>query len=190
MLARRERQFGKSPILSSGCGKLVAMRNHIILLVLCLLMSACAKKPAENTDDPKPIASTDVVKATPQETTLTRGHSGEIVVPIKIANGYHINANPPSFPYLKATELEVPPANGISVELITYPDAVKKTFAFAETPLAVYEGETVVKAKLKADQSAQTGKHNLSAKLRVQACDDKVCYAPGVLDVLLPVNVQ
>jgi hypothetical protein len=47
-----------------------------------------------------------------------------------------------------------------------------------------------VKARLKADQSAQTGKHNLSAKLRVQACDDKVCYAPGVLDVLLPVNVQ
>jgi len=170
------------------------MRNHIFLLVLCLLVAACAKKPAENVQsnatEPKQIASTDVVKATPQEATLTRGQSAEVLVPIKIANGYHINANPPSFPYLKATELEVPAAHGISVEGITYPDALKKTFSFAETPLAVYEGEAVVKARLKADQSAQTGKHNLSAKLRVQACDEKVCYAPGVLDVLLPVNVQ
>jgi Disulphide bond corrector protein DsbC len=170
--------------------KLLNMRNQVCLLVLCLLMTACAKKPAENANEPKPIASTDVVEATPQEASLTRGQSGEVLVPIKIANGYHINANPPSFPYLKATELQVPPAHGISVEFITYPDAVKKTFSFAETPLAVYEGEAVVKARLKADQSAQIGKHNLSAKLRVQACDDKVCYAPGVLDVLLPVNVQ
>lgn len=160
-------------------------------------MAACAKAPADNPGAtaspagvPPQIASTDVVEATPQETTLTRGQSGEVVVPIKIANGYHINANPPSFPYLKATELEVPAAQGISVEFITYPEALKRTFAFAETPLAVYEGETIVKARLKADQSTQTGKHNLSAKLRVQACDDKVCYAPGVLDVIIPVNVK
>jgi thiol:disulfide interchange protein DsbD len=167
------------------------MRKQICLIVLCLLVSACAKKPAENASESKPIASTDVVEARPQEATLTRGQSAEVLVPIKIANGYHINANPPSFPYLKATELEVPPAHGISVEFVTYPDALKKTFSFSpEAPLAVYEGEAVVKARLKADQSAQTGKHNLSAKLRVQACDDKVCYAPGVLDVVLPVNVQ
>ena len=158
---------------------------------------ACAKLPADKTEPtsspagvPPQIASTDVVEATPQEATLTRGESGEIQVPIKIANGYHVNANPPSFPYLKATELEVPPAQGISVDFITYPDPLKKTFAFAETPLAVYEGETLVKAMLKADKSAQPGKHNLSAKLRVQACDDKVCYAPGVLDLILPVNVK
>ena len=130
------------------------------------------------------------MKATPQEATLTRGESGDVLVPIKIANGYHVNANPPSFPYLKATELEIPPAGGISVEFISYPDPLTKKFSFAETALAVYEGETTVKARLKADKSAQTGKHNLSAKLRVQACDDKVCYAPGVLDVSLPVNIK
>ena len=158
---------------------------------------ACAKTPGNKTEPssspagvPPQIASTDVVEATPHEVTLTRGESSEVLVPIKIANGYHVNANPPSFPYLKATELEVPAANGISVEFITYPDPLKKTFAFAETPLAVYEGEALVKAMLKADKSAQPGKHNLSAKLRVQACDDKVCYAPGVLDLILPVMVK
>ena len=65
-----------------------------------------------------------------------------------------------------------------------------KKFSFAEKPLAVYEGETTLKARLKANTTAQPGKHNLSAKLRVQACDDKVCYAPGALDLEVPVNIK
>ncbi|HEX5876336.1 MAG TPA: protein-disulfide reductase DsbD domain-containing protein, partial [Pyrinomonadaceae bacterium] len=101
-----------------------------------------------------------------------------------------VNANPPSFSYLKATELQIPTANGISVEFITYPDPLMKKFSFSDKELAVYEGEAVLKARLKADKSAQTGQHNLSAQLRVQACDDKVCYAPGVIDLLVPVNIK
>jgi len=47
-----------------------------------------------------------------------------------------------------------------------------------------------VKLRLAADKTATAGKHNLSAKLRVQACDDKVCYAPGAIDVTVPVTVK
>ena len=172
------------------------MKNRIWLFVLCCLITACTKTPTNQPAatptgaDPASIRSADVVKATPQEATITRGESGDVVVPIKITHGYHVNANPPTFSYLKATELEVPRTDGISVEFIIYPDPLKKKFSFAEQELAVYEGETIVRARLKADKSAQTGKRNLSAKLRVQACDDKVCYAPDVLDVTLPVNIQ
>ena len=109
---------------------------------------------------------------------------------LEIKTGYHVNANPPSQSYLKATEIELKPADGISVEFITYPDPLIKSFSFSETPLKVYEGETNLKVRLKADKTATAGKHNLSAKLRVQACDDKVCYAPGALNVTVPVNVK
>ena len=164
------------------------IRNFIWLLVLCCLLTACAKapdnSPAASTNEPPRIASVDVVKANPQETSLAPGESADAVVRLQIADGYHVNANPPSFPYLKATELELTPADGISVEFITYPDPLTKKFSFAEQPLAVYEGETTVKARLKAEKSAKSGKHNLSAKLRVQACDDKVCYAPGTIDLI------
>jgi thiol:disulfide interchange protein DsbD len=165
-----------------------------IVLVVALVGGVGCSKPgsdqtaAEN-NQPR-IASADVVEATPQEATLAAGESGELVVPIKIANGYHVNANPPSFSYLKATELQIPTANGVSVEFITYPDPLMKKFSFSDKELAVYEGEAVLRARLKADKSAQTGKHNLSAQLRVQACDDKVCYAPGVIDLLVPVNIK
>ena len=173
------------------------MKIRICLFVLCCLMIACAKSPAKKPEstatsstDPPPIASTDVVKATPQEATLTRGQSVEIIVAIKITNGYHVNANPASFPYLIPIELKLAPASGISVEFIRYPDPVTKKFSFSEAPLKVYEGETLVKASLNTDKSAPTGRHNLSAKLRVQACDDKVCYAPGDIDLTLPVDVK
>ena len=80
--------------------------------------------------------------------------------------------------------------DGISVEFIRYPDPLVRKFSFSETPLKVYEGETELKVRLKADKSTSPGKHNLSAKLRVQACDDRLCYAPGALDVTVPVNVK
>lgn len=167
------------------------------LITIVLLLSAACTKPAADTNpstagssEPPRIASTDVVKATPDELTLAKGESGYANVRLQIQNGYHINANPPTFPYLKATELEITPANGISVDFVKYPDALTKTFSFAEEPLKVYEGETLVKAMLKAGPAAQSGKHNLSAKLRVQACDDTVCYPPGVMDVSVPVTVK
>jgi thiol:disulfide interchange protein DsbD len=158
-----------------------------MLLVVCLLAAACGKSA---TQPAAPVSSAGVVKASPQETTIARGESGELVLPINIAHGYHINANPPSYSYLIATELQFPQADGISVETISYPPPLTRKFPFAEKPLAVYEGDTILKARLKADKSARTGLHNLSAKLRVQACDDNVCYAPGVLDVTLVVNVK
>ena len=167
------------------------MKKCVLLLGLCWLLAACAKAPT-NTDDSEPprINSVDVVKATPQETTLAAGESGDALVRLQIANGYHVNANPPSQSFLKATEIEIQPAGGISVEFITYPDPLVRKFSFSETPLKVYEGETDLRVRLKADKSAAPGKHNLSAKLRVQACDEKVCYVPGALDVTVPVNVK
>ena len=173
-------------------------QRKIVVLLLCCLAAACAKTPTEppasnanaNSSEAPKIRSTDVVKATPQEATIKRGDSADVVVPINITHGYHVNANPPSFPYLIATELQLPQTSGISVEFISYPDPLKKKFSFAERELAVYEGDVIVKARVKAEKSAQRGKRNLSAKLRVQACDDKICYAPGVLDLTLPVDIK
>ena len=171
------------------------MKPKVLILILCCLIGGCAKAPAENSAatnaaEPPPIKSVDVVKASPQEVTFAAGESGEAIVKLEIKNGYHVNANPPSYSYLKATQLEITPAEGISVQFVTYPDPLTRKFAFSEKPLAVYEGETTLKAKLKADKSTKPGTHNLSAKLSVQACDETVCYAPGTMDVTVPVNIK
>ena len=175
------------------------MKKCLGLLLVSVIVIGCAKAPANNTatttnssnaDEPPSINSVDVVKVQPQEATLAPGESGETLVLVQITNGYHVNANPPSLPYLKPTELELKAAEGISVDSIIYPDPLVKNFSFSQTRLKVYEGATQLKVRLKADKKATPGEHNLPAKLRVQACDDKVCYAPGALDLTVPVNIK
>jgi DsbC/DsbD-like thiol-disulfide interchange protein len=169
-------------------------------LLFLLFMAACSK-PAQNStsDSSAPatasppaqrITSGSVVKVTAQRVDIPAGGSGEAIVNITVQSGYHINANPPTYPYLKATELEISPAEDISVAFVTYPKALNKKFPFAEKPLAVYEGETGLKATLKADKAAKPGQRSISARLRIQACDDQVCYAPGTLQLDLPVNIK
>lgn len=169
-----------------------------LFALVCLLTLACSG-PAGDTNknvspaakSTEPVTSTGVVKVIPEELTLGKGESGTAVVRLQIQNGYHVNANPATFPYLISTKLEIAPAGGVSVGAVTYPDPLTKKFSFsADAPLKVYEGDTPIKATLKADATAQPGKHNLSAKLRVQACDDQVCYPPGTIDLTVPVTIR
>jgi thiol:disulfide interchange protein DsbD len=138
----------------------------------------------------KRVTSVGVVKVSAQPVEITAGSSGEATIMLTIQSGYHINANPPTYPYLIATALEIPSADGVSSGSVTYPKPLNRKFVFAEKPLAVYEGETTVKATLKADKSAKPGQQSLAARLRIQACDEQVCYPPGTLDLVIPVIIK
>ena len=168
--------------------------------LLLLLSTFACSKPAENSASatPSPAASPaapgstseKVVSFTVQPVEISAGGSADAVVKVTIKSGYHTNANPPTFPYLKPTELVITPAGGISAAPVAYPAATVKKFPFADQPLAVYEGEVSLKTTLKADKSATPGQSSLSAILRIQACDDQVCYPPGKLAVAIPVNIK
>jgi thiol:disulfide interchange protein DsbD len=168
---------------------------------LLLIVTAACSEPVQNSASESPAPSTaspsaqritseSVVKVAAQPVETAAGGSSEAIVNITVQSGYHVNANPPTYPYLKATELEISPGEGISFASVTYPKALNKKFPFAEKPLAVYEGETGLKAILKADKAAKAGQRSLSGSLRIQACDDQVCYAPGVLQLAIPVNIK
>lgn len=177
----------------------MAIRTSIFgaaILSFCLLVISSCSRPAplgqtnNPTIDDRRIASADVVKATPQPLDITAGGSAETSVKLNIQSGYHVNANPPTFPYLKATELQIPAADGVAVGFFVYPDPLLRTFPFADQPLAVYEGETTLRVNFNASKSATKGAREIAAKLQVQACDDQVCYAPGLIDLSIPVNVR
>ena len=160
-----------------------------------LFVSVACSRPAPNSASPaespaQRITSEGVVKVAAQRVEIPAGGSAEATVRLTIQSGYHVNANPPTFPYLKATALEISPSDGVSVAFVIYPNAVNKKFAFAEQALAVYEGETDLKATLKADKAAKKGERSIPARLRIQACDDQVCYPPGTLELAIPVNVK
>ena len=172
------------------------MKRTILLLgIFSLSLLACSRSnntsaPATVGAEGRRISSTDVVKASVGKVSIVRGDAVDVPVRLSIDKGFHVNANPPTYPYLKATEIDVAPEGGVSVSFITYPDPQKRKFPFAEEPLAVYEGEALIKLRLKADQNSPSGAKNLLGKLRVQACDDHVCYAPGTMDVTIPLEVK
>ena len=122
---------------------------------------------------------------------VAAGQRNEAVVKITIQSGYHINANPASFEYLKATELDLPDTPELFVDYIYYPNPQVKKFSFSpDQALRVYEGETQLKVMLNAEKAAPKGARSLTARLNVQACDDKVCYPPGSVNLSLPVTIK
>jgi hypothetical protein len=167
-----------------------------ILAVVVSMQLGCSRV-SNPSNSPKPpdtgtprITSVSVVKAEPQPVEIAAGTSAETRVRLNIQDGYHVNANPPTYSYLKATELHFPAKDGITVASVVYPDPIKRKLEFEKEPLAVYEGEAILKVALKADPSTAKGDRHLSGKLRIQACDDQVCYPPGEMDIAIPVKVN
>ena len=173
---------------------MIRSRRVGYFLLSVLILAGCSKSSTTPTSD-QPVADTriasaSVVKAAPQPVEIVAGDSAQSTIRLTIRSGYHINANPPTYSYLKATELDIPSSEGVSVAFISYPDPITRQLGFADKPIAVYEGETPLKVMLKADKAAKKGERSLPGKLRVQACDDQVCYPPGAVDLSIPVTIK
>lgn len=175
------------------------MSKSIAIASLSLILvgiAACSRSDQNSGAGTSPspeapkISSESVVKVSVAPIEIKAGQSNEAVVKVNTQSGYHINANPPSFDYLKATELDLQDTTELFVDYIYYPNPQVKKFSFSEQPLRVYEGETQLRVMLNADKAAPKGPRTMPAKLNVQACDDKVCYPPGAVDVAIPVTIK
>ncbi|HXD32654.1 MAG TPA: protein-disulfide reductase DsbD domain-containing protein [Pyrinomonadaceae bacterium] len=175
------------------------LRKHqsvIGLLYLCLMV-ACSRPAtgpaAQATPSPptiKPKTSVNFVSVRISNVQVAAGGSGEATVSVEVQDGYHVNANPATDPWLKPTEVIAQAGDGLTVGYVKYPTAIKKKFGFSDKELSVYEGEVGVKVLLKAEKTIAKGPHKVSAKLNIQACDNEVCYAPGTLELSIPVIVN
>jgi hypothetical protein len=173
-------------------------------LLPCLLLVAagCRNEPAPKPAVPpevspvatpaisRPVSSADVVKASVAPIEISAGTAGEANLSISIAQGYHVNANPATFPYLIATAVTAEQSTGITVGKPVYPAALMKTFSFEKQPLSVYEGTTAVKLPLQLAGNAAKGPRSIPLAVRVQACDDAACYAPATLNPALQLTVK
>ena len=178
----------------------------IFITGLLIVYTACA--PASNapvnstnnsTSSPTTGDETNIARPTPAEIVrvtvepveIERGATREASVRLRIADGYHINANPPSQDALIATDLQiVSHIDGVVTGAPIYPSGVTRRFSFSPQPLAVYEGEVEIRLPLRAPASLETSERNIAARLRVQPCDDTVCYPPRNFDFAIPVTIR
>jgi hypothetical protein len=156
--------------------------------------------PPSSSATPAAISSSaQVVKVTSAPISIASNGSADAVITLSISPGFHINANPATFSYLIATELQpIPsPDNPIETGTPVYPSPVKKKFVFAEQPLAVYEGDVTIRLPLhfasagKSYVRVTSGAHlSQPITLRVQACDNEKCFPPATVDTTIPVEVK
>jgi len=180
----------------NGWRKPSVPRWHLgYVLTLALLMvnglAGCksnSNAPASTSPTPKDISSSDQVVKAFSHFIPAASPPGNIE--LVIAPGFHINANPATFPYLIATEVEPGKVDGVTVgSKLTYPQPKMETFSFAEKPLAVYEGSVTIPIPLTPAPDAK-GQRTIPFKIRVQACDNEKCYPPATLDAVLPIDLD
>lgn len=129
--------------------------------------------------------STAIVATSP----VARGGTLRAAVEIRVAEGFHVNANPASEEFLIATEVSLADADGFAIGEVFYPPAHELTFGFWDGPLRVWEGSVVAAVVLEVTDTAALGFRDLEFVVLYQACNDEACFAPAKTTYTLPVDV-
>jgi hypothetical protein len=161
-----------------------SFRIGALVLLLAGSFAVAQKLPWETGDstDKKPQS---VRFLYPEQISVTANHDSIVEMHFKVNDGLHINSHTPRIKSLIPTQLMVIEPAGLKIGPVDFPAGTD--YSFAATPndkLAVYTGEFVVRAHIKA----QAGEHLIQGALRYQACDTNSCYpprnAPVAMDVI------
>jgi uncharacterized protein len=120
---------------------------------------------------------------------LKAGDTAKAVVPIRIKEGFHIQANPAAAPNLIATKVNVSSAKEIIAGAPQYPPGKSYRLETSEREISTYDGNLEIPVPITASPKAKVGKQGLKATVRYQACDSKICYFPSSADFSIPVHV-
>jgi hypothetical protein len=118
------------------------------------------------------------VTASVAPSTVERGHSGKIVISVKVAAGFHIQSSKPSDPNLIATVFKPMPAPGMRFGTAVYPIPTLVKVAGSNQPLQAYVGEVRIAIPFVVSRSAKVGKLPVAGMLTYQACNSTSCYPP------------
>ncbi|WP_157898933.1 thioredoxin family protein [Luteitalea pratensis] len=111
-------------------------------------------------------------------TMVAAGSTTRVALTVKLPAGLHVQSDAPRDPSLIPTVLTVQAPAGVTVRHLFYPEATDFEQAGQSQPLAVFEREFVTGAELAIADDAKPGDLVIPGRLRYQACDDKLCFAP------------
>jgi len=124
------------------------------------------------------------------EGTVRAGGPARVALKVSVPEGLHTQSNKPRDPNLIPTELTVDAPSGLTVEEIVWPPATDFKQEGQDQPLAVFEREFVIGVRLALASSVPNQGLTIPVRLRYQACDDKLCYAPATAAAEWKLNVS
>ena len=120
---------------------------------------------------------------------VQRGRTVRVGMVIDIPSGYHIHSNRPLENYLIATQLSVEAPKGVRVGAVSYPRPLLKNFKFSSKKLSVYEKQTILRFDVTVPANYSGDSIELKARVRLQSCDDEVCFPPKSYNQNLRIGV-
>jgi len=150
--------------------------THSRLSIILALAGACFIPSTIYAQPPRPEKAN--IQLAVDRTAYESGSTARVAALVSIEHGWHVNSHEPTFDYLIPTVLDVKMPAGWPEETVQYPKDEMQTFAFADQPLAVYDGDIVILSEVKIPQGTPQGAVSLSASLRYQACNDSQCLPP------------
>ncbi len=117
-----------------------------------------------------------------ESATVRAGQQVRLSVRVVLPDTLHVQSNTPRDPSLIPTVLTIEPPAGVAIGSITYPEAFDLEQLGVPEPLAVYGHDFTIRVDATLDAGFAAGELVVPARLRYQACDDKLCYAPATAD--------
>ena len=156
--------------------RLVLLLTLAVFGVATSSVAQLRRIPAEIT----PLVESDGVPA---------GGAVRVALKVALPDGFHVQSNKPRDPSLIPTELAVEAPAGIEVEELVFPKGQDFKQEGLPEPLLVFEREFVIGARLRLPAALPAGDVTVPVRLRYQACDDKMCYAPSNAQAAWPLKV-
>jgi len=125
-----------------------------------------------------------------ERASVPAGATARLALQVKVPAGYHLQSNRPRDPALIATTLTFSAPPGVTVTEIVFPPSTDFKQEGIDELLAVFEREFVIGAQVKIDASVPAGDLTIPARLRYQACDDKICFRPKTLETSWTVRIS
>jgi thiol:disulfide interchange protein len=144
-------------------------------VLLTALMGLCLVAPSAPAQMRRPKAEiTPHVEAA----RVPPGGSTRLALSVTLPEDLHVQSDAPRDPSLIATALTVEAPAGIEVRQLLYPTPVDFEQEGQPQPLAVFAHAFVVGAEIVVKAGTAPGEITIPGRLRYQACDDKLCFAP------------
>lgn len=139
-----------------------------------ILPATAATAFAVDKKKPKPVK----VGIYPMYARLPRGGKCPVVVELKIAKDWHINANPPKPDFLIPTTLELKTKQKIKLTKVKYPKSHPFMMKGSPDPYHVYDGTVAILALLEIDAAEPADSAEFEFHLNYQGCNNDQCHPP------------
>lgn len=110
--------------------------------------------------------------------SIVAGEDDTLELPLEVAEGLHVQANPASQEFLIPLEVETRPGEGLRTGDALYPEPVRWRLEGTEDDLLVYGERFTVSIPVRAEAP---GTYTLPLTVRYQACTDRMCLFPDSL---------